>query len=129
VNAELNREMTEQLKPNEVLPIEIASTEHGVANIDFQNHAVVELRFSGVSDQINIARTESGFQIQMVRSSDSSDLQFKENFSHDYTRSFSHASSEITIEWLVTPFGVELLLADGLVSVTQLFETAGLSAD
>jgi hypothetical protein len=65
----------------------------------------------------------------MVRISDSSDLLFKENFSHDYTRSFAYSSSEITIEWLVTPFGVELLLADGLVSVTQLFETAGLSAD
>jgi fructan beta-fructosidase len=127
VNAELNREITEQLKTNEFLTIETATTEHGVANIDFQNHAVVELRFSAVSDQINIARTEKGFNIQMVRTSESSDPQFKENFSHNYIRSFEHSNSTLTIEWLVTPFGVELLLSDGLVSVTQLFETAGLS--
>ncbi|QJD71107.1 glycoside hydrolase family 32 protein [Marinobacterium sp. LSUCC0821] len=125
----LDRLLEEELNDQEFLTLDTATNEHGKATINFAVHSVVELRFASATDQINIARTETGFTIQMVRISDSSDLLFKENFSHDYTRSFAYSSSEITIEWLVTPFGVELLLADGLVSVTQLFETAGLSAD
>jgi len=53
------------------------------------------------------------------------DEEFQENFAHDYTRKLMmYTGPSLDIECFVTRMGIEVLLADGMVSITQLAQLA-----
>jgi len=59
--------------------------------------------------------------VQVRRRTNFGDEEFQENFAHDYTRKLMmYTGPSLDIECFVTRMGIEVLLADGMMSITQL---------
>jgi fructan beta-fructosidase len=68
--------------------------------------------------RIEIKRTEEHYQINISRSVNTDDETLNEHFSHQYSRDLN-VNGSLNVEWIFSEAGLEMLLADGLISITQ----------
>ena len=72
---------------------------------------------------IEFERAETGFNIRIQRQSDNTNAEVKAHLEHDYV-SFLPWSQALPIEYIYSRLGLEILLGDGLMSITQITGTA-----
>jgi fructan beta-fructosidase len=68
--------------------------------------------------RIEIKRTEDHYRINIARSTETDDKTLNEHFSHQYSREL-RINGPLSVEWIFSEAGLEILLADGLMSITQ----------
>ncbi len=68
--------------------------------------------------RIKIKRTSAQYLINIERSANSDVDQLNQHFSHQYTRELK-VNGPLSVEWIFSEAGLEMLLADGLMSITQ----------
>jgi fructan beta-fructosidase len=68
--------------------------------------------------RIEIKRTDDRYLIHIERSANTEDEELNQHFSHQYNRELS-VNGTLQVEWIFSEAGLEMLLADGLMSITQ----------
>jgi fructan beta-fructosidase len=108
------------------VPISIPSSE--VMTLSLNTHHSTELDlavgestlFASEDNEhcIEVTRADECYQIDVGRNSNADDEQLNEHFSHQYNREL-RVNGPLCIEWVFSDAGLEMLLADGLMSITQ----------
>ncbi|NRP38839.1 Levanase precursor [Marinobacterium sp. xm-a-121] len=98
--------------------IRLSEGKHQSTQINLNEGESVYFASDDKAYRIEIKRTEERYQISIGRSVDTDDDELNQHFSHQYSRELN-LNGPLSVEWIYSEAGLEMLLADGLMSITQ----------